>query len=860
MNQQWYKSAPAKGILIMAAHVLAAVTAAGLTGILYSPMLRTEVLAGRTAEKYEDTVSFEYELRSVSANVLSGIGTKKLLEVDGVCDTERIVDIQEFQENFRISGENVSGLAYSFEELKAWGEEWEKSGKGEYQTGSNLEDHIIVCKKPDNTYHYYYYSEFRKLIDNGELRFVIVNDDSGISEDDILSDLREGSFYKTSETSFKGLQDAEGKVVYIDCWSYDGYWFEEMYPPVGAKSIMKLANDNPGWNGRLSDAYSMLHDVIVRFGSEISRYENMGTLYQEGDTNVVYLYIDRDTRQVYTNRKEWGDYIQAEKNIEKLRNMGKYVIVRPKLEDFDSNLEDTNAQSWRDSVKYSGGAGEDFIFAIGVDTAYPIKDSFYTDARLYEKYGSNIRAVALLLVVMTILFAGIMIWLTVVAGRDDKDQELHLSTFDHWKTEPAALLVVAVWVIPMYIMGMNISSAYEVTEVSQEAGYGAASYVRTDLGLWAGIAAAYTCGIFLIGYLSLVRRIKAKILWKDSVLNQVFLFARQLLFHMHMVWKAVLIFGLFVVVHWMGFISGRNGYVLFLMLVMEFCIFVYMVKQAIGRQQIDRGVEKIAGGEIDYKIPTDGMGEEQRSIAEKINSIGQGLDTALAESVKSERLKTDLITNVSHDIKTPLTSIINYVNLLKQENFEDPRLQRYIEVLDQKSQRLKTLTEDVVEASKISSGNITLEFMNINLVEMIQQTSGEFEEKFKEKNLTEIMTLPEHEVVICVDGRRLWRVLANIYNNAAKYAMEGTRVYADLYISGNTVIFSLKNVSDQPLNISADELTERFIRGDISRSTEGSGLGLSIAKTLTQMQGGRFELYLDGDLFRVTITFPLALR
>lgn len=860
MNQQWYKSAPAKGILIMAAHVLAVVTAAGLTGILYSPMLRTEVLAGRTAEKYEDTVSFEYELRSVSANVLSGIGTKKLLEVNGVCDTERIVDIQEFQENFRISDENISGLAYSFEELKAWGEEWEKSGKGEYQTGSNLEDHIIVCKKPDNTYHYYYYSEFRKLIDNGELRFVIVNDDSGISEDDILSDLREGSFYKTSETSFKGLQDAEGKVVYIDCWSYDGYWFEEMYPPVGAKSIMELANDNPRWNGRLSDAYSMLHDVIVRFGSEISRYENMGTLYQEGDTNAAYLYIDRDTRQVYTNRKEWGDYVQAEKNIEKLRNMGKYVIVRPKLEDFDSNLEDTNAQSWRDSVKYSGGAGEDFIFAIGVDTAYPIKDSFYTDACLYEKYGSNIRAVALLFVVMTILFAGIMIWLTVVAGRDDKDQELHLNTFDHWKTEPAALLVVTAWVIPMYIMGMNISSVHEVTEVSQETGYGAVSYVRTDLGLWAGIAAAYTCGIFLIGYLSLVRRIKAKILWKDSVLNQVFLFTRQLLFHMHMVWKAVLIFGVFVVVHWMGFIIGRNGYVLFLMLVMELCIFVYMVKQAIGRQQIDRGVEKIAGGEIDYKIPTDGMGEEQRSIAEKINSIGQGLDTALAESVKSERLKTDLITNVSHDIKTPLTSIINYVNLLKQENFEDPRLQRYIEVLDQKSQRLKTLTEDVVEASKISSGNITLEFMNINLVEMIQQTSGEFEEKFKEKNLTEIMTLPEHEVVICVDGRRLWRVLANIYNNAAKYAMEGTRVYADLYISGNTVIFSLKNVSDQPLNISADELTERFIRGDISRSTEGSGLGLSIAKTLTQMQGGRFELYLDGDLFRVTITFPLALR
>ena len=177
------------------------------------------------------------------------------------------------------------------------------------------------------------------------------------------------------------------------------------------------------------------------------------------------------------------------------------------------------------------------------------------------------------------------------------------------------------------------------------------------------------------------------------------------------------------------------------------------------------------------------------------------------------------------------------------------------EELRAKAQRLKTLTEDVVEASKVSSGNITLEFMNINFVEMIQQTSGEFEEKFKARNLTEVLTLPEEEVIIRVDGRRMWRVLENIYNNAAKYAMEGTRVYADLKVVDGKAVFSLKNISQQPLNISADELTERFIRGDISRSTEGSGLGLSIAKTLTEMQGGKFELYLDGDLFRVTITF-----
>ena len=329
------------------------------------------------------------------------------------------------------------------------------------------------------------------------------------------------------------------------------------------------------------------------------------------------------------------------------------------------------------------------------------------------------------------------------------------------------------------------------------------------------------------------------------------------------VWQIIIVFGViglfsfFALIEWAS-VMGITFLLPALILGAELAAFVYMVRQAIGKQRIKEGILKIAEGEVEYKIPLNGLNGDQKIIAEKINSIGEGLDRALEESMKSERLKTDLITNVSHDIKTPLTSIINYVDLLKKENFEDPKIQRYLEILEAKAQRLKTLTEDVVEASKVSSGNITLQYMNINFVEMIQQTSGEFEEKFKARELKEVLILPEKEVVIRADGRRLWRVLANIYNNAAKYAMEGTRVYAELKVVNDSAVFSLKNISQQPLNISADELTERFIRGDISRSTEGSGLGLSIAKSLTQMQGGKFELYLDGDLFRVTITFPIG--
>lgn len=267
------------------------------------------------------------------------------------------------------------------------------------------------------------------------------------------------------------------------------------------------------------------------------------------------------------------------------------------------------------------------------------------------------------------------------------------------------------------------------------------------------------------------------------------------------------------------------------------------------------GLKKISDGELQYKIKTDTLTGKQKVMAEYINNIGGGLDAAVENSLKKERMQTELITNVSHDLKTPLTSIINYVDLMKRENPTDPKIQEYLRILDEKSQRLKVLTEDVVEASKASTGNIKLEMNDIDFVEMVQQVIGEFEEKFQEKNLTMMVHFTDEPSIIYADGQRMWRVLENVFGNVVKYAMEGTRVYAEISNRNKKVTFSLKNISAQPLNISADELTERFIRGDVARNTEGSGLGLSIAKSLTELQGGEFKLYLDGDLFKVMITF-----
>lgn len=291
------------------------------------------------------------------------------------------------------------------------------------------------------------------------------------------------------------------------------------------------------------------------------------------------------------------------------------------------------------------------------------------------------------------------------------------------------------------------------------------------------------------------------------------------------------------------------------LLIVDAAAVIFIIRKADGLDLIMDGLKKISDGELQYKIKTDTLTGKQKVMAEYINNIGSGLDAAVENSLKKERMQTELITNVSHDLKTPLTSIINYVDLMKRENPTDPKIQEYLRILDEKSQRLKVLTEDVVEASKASTGNIKLEMNDIDFVEMVQQVIGEFEEKFQEKNLTMMVHFTDEPSIIYADGQRMWRVLENVFGNVVKYAMEGTRVYAEISNRNKKVTFSLKNISAQPLNISADELTERFIRGDVARNTEGSGLGLSIAKSLTELQGGEFKLYLDGDLFKVMITF-----
>lgn len=859
MKNAWYKTKLAKAILVLLSILCSVTMVVSVLWFVSYPVLREELLNGKPAGAYEDTLSFDTKLQEYNYQVTYGLSQNSIFETEGKFNPNKIIDIKEYYEKMTVSGENRSGLAYTLGDILAWYEE-DVSVYYSEEDAISEEERVIVCEKTDGTYYYYSYAEFQARVKNGELQFLPEGEEKpvqGADKQQIMNMLKE-NVLEDYGADIKIL-DADGQVKYIAFWQYNDVQVAEKYRPIGLNNLLQLVNENPEWNGQLQEIYTMLQNVIETFGNSYDGYASVNSGIEEGDSNYYYLYADLKSKKIYTNKKEYSNPAELEENIKKMKKLGKYVVVRPKLSEFESNLTNEDALTWRDDIKYSGPQTEDFVFVSAVDTSYPIQDSFYAENQLFEKYASSGTVIAVLGMIAFGMLIVCLVWLTIVAGRSNRDDELHLNWFDAWKTEVAATVVIVLWLIPVLLSGSILSLTDLFMDLNNDLAtlYGYYNYVMNSIPyvIGGGILAAYTCLMFLVGYLSLVRRLKAGTMWKNSVLHMIVQFVHQVSINIGSVWKVVIIFGGLFLIHGAAQISGHS--VLFVILLpIDIVAFVYLVYQTIGKKKIKQGISQIAHGEIDYKIDTTGLSGEQKEVAELVNVIGTGLNKAVEKSVKNERLKTDLITNVSHDIKTPLTSIINYVELLKQENFEDPKIRRYIEVLEQKSQRLKTLTEDVVEASKVSSGNISLDMMNLNLVEMIQQTSGEFQEKFAARNLEEVLNLPEEEAMICVDGRRTWRVLENIYNNAAKYAMEGSRIYTDLTVLEDQVLFTLKNVSAYPLNISADELTERFIRGDISRSTEGSGLGLSIAKTLTEMQKGQFELYLDGDLFKVTIRFP----
>lgn len=473
----------------------------------------------------------------------------------------------------------------------------------------------------------------------------------------------------------------------------------------------------------------------------------------------------------------------------------------------------------------------------------------------FSDLGSNIQII--LPACLGVLLV-ISLYLVVSLGHTKGKEGIDLNDLDNIPYEWIAVIFLIGFTCVMF--GLNICD--EVPEFSRNAELLISSLLM----------------IYIIGYVicavvfdTTVKRIKAKTLIKNTICYRCCRWMvrtiKKIIRKMKQVWdtstqsigivkKLVVVMVGYVVIA-IILLGMFAGFGLFLDLVLAAFILYKIIERINCFTKIEKHLKEMYEGNHPEKLKLSDFTSEFQNTVLYINDIANGFENAIQEGIKSEKLKTELITNVSHDIRTPLTSIINYVDLLKKEEIENEKAKEYMEVLDNKSQRLKKLTEDLIEASKASSGNVKLNLEKLNIAELIKQSTGEFEDKFKAKNLEIMMNIPNEAICILADSRYMYRVIENIFSNVAKYSMEHSRVYIDVVKKEKQVYIAVKNISKEVLNISEEELMQRFVRGDKSRTTEGSGLGISISKSLAELQKGELKLKIDGDLFKVELIFDV---
>ena len=711
--------------------------------------------------------------------------------------------------------------------------------KEEYEDTEQF--HLLLSEDIDKIFTYIGYKDVFET--NGELDLnkvvVGVSDGPGYSEtltlDDIIRYAKRRGYYLDENFTVKGspvsMDNDDDMELTVDWQTYNPNFLDpEFYGDRMTKEELAFEV-----LGRLGDYYSISHNYI------------------ENPTNFHFRIVyrsDDGEEKTYTNVPDM--------TLEAMREEGKYVYIPGDSIRMESNLEEIPANAAPYLEIWNPFGNNRYYMMLSIDTSYPYDDPYaqeaqaYLDSRSHFLLGSVGLAAGCLGAVTTIL------GMVVMSGHEkEESRKVRLYPFDEIYTE-LAVLAWAVLVLVCVYMGRFVASHLISMAFTQE-----------QWAYWIKLVkllVIYGCTVLCL--FGAVRRYKAGQLWSNSLIRRAYESLREyrnrstFAVGMAMAFLAVLAVNIFLIwgmlVIWTEQERGLDQDITFLIMAgTDILVFHRMFSKSLQMYFMDYAIRNISQGNTSYQMDLSQLRGKERAMGEHINSIGTGLEAALKEQVKSERLKTDLITNVSHDIKTPLTSIINYVDLIKRENIQDPKIQGYLEVLDQKSQRLKNLTEDLVEASKASSGNLKLDIQDIDVVELVWQTNGEFEEKFATRHLELVSSLPKNPVLIRADGRRLWRILENLYNNAYKYAMQNSRIYVDVAQRDGKAIFTIKNVSENPLNISADELTERFVRGDVARTTEGSGLGLSIAQSLTKLQNGTFTLSIDGDLFKAEVAFPV---
>ena len=839
-------------------------------------------------QSYEDSELFDNIFGYAAADIIRHGVVSGQLETDGEFDGRKVIDVTAY--NYRDDGlpERYVTANYYLEDLLKWenyGFEWAATEMTAAQAKKFLADRTkVTVIDPDSKY--YNTSDANYL--RSDVESYTFTDD--VSSNQVWEDTDgfvEG--YKSSDMTVVSLlpgeeqNDAAVEITESADTSGEGdvkgtyNVMVNRYKTVEDKNLEEYVSD---WDLY----YDLCHNVQYAAQSlsyNYSEYLEAGKYYDVKNSNVRYLIRKTvgDHTQFYTNLDDEQEIDEVFLSMDKgdseeepaFLHSGKYIYYSPADMMYRTNTSIAEETIREILQEYDYAYPETVEIWIGVDTTYPVEDAFTQGRDGFSKYQPYFLQWIALAACAGILYLILFCYLTFVTGRNvDREGRsyIRLTSFDRIPTEIMFLLcfgmvILLIWafLIAVELLGLNLYTIVEYDSVVHTQWFQGA--------LFAVVFAADAVAMFF--FYSLVRRLRARVLWKNSYLCRLVRLIRRVVLQMYdnsnIVLRTCIPYGIFLIFNlfMIGCAYAADGVGTFLALTLAMAVDIavgnLLYRNAREQQEIVKGIEVIADGQLEHQVETENLHGDNLTLAHSVNSIGKGIKEAVEISMKDERMKADLITNVSHDIKTPLTSIINYVDLIKREQIDNQKIQGYIRVLDEKSQRLKQLTDDLVEASKITSGNISLHFEQINLTELMNQTIGEFSEKFEQKNLTTVMNVHVKNAVIEADSRRIWRVMENLFNNIYKYAMEGTRVYVSIEGKPDQkkyIVIAIKNISASPLNCNPEELTERFIRGDVSRTTEGSGLGLSIAKNLTEAQKGIFEIQLDGDLFKVILTFPRA--
>lgn len=876
-------------VLALTQHAMAAGMMAAAAWLLLNSYVAVDSFDGtqiyelfpiNVKQRFEESEIYRDLFRNAVSDITQLVVIRGQLETDGVFDPAKKIDVTKYAREIGVDPNCMVTAVYNLDDIIKWGKN-SVEYKDRFLSLSEFVNYFGNCLYPEN----YAINEYGQLVFDG---FYRVGDSAGEAGADVAA----GSADKTAEelAQISGqMKEYTEKQLEDIVFSYlmmenlrgvtlsredDGSLTVRVplllcrYATVDGERQLTAYADN--WLDYMQ-LQNNLAVAVKTLTENYQRYQVFNDAYSEKNTNVKYMVrmMTEDGLRSCTNVTGLKGYGEKELT-EFFGQYRRHLIYYPGSLVFMGNTI-LSEEELDDYLGVYGSAYPDTTHIwLGLDSDYTVEtDVFYQAHVLYERIVPNVNRMLALVLVLMFIWLGICVYLTVTAGAyvgADGSRGRQLNRFDRIWTELLILLgaglvyggllggrlligiAATAGVVPREMLGIQLTSFYR---------YG--SFI---------IFGMYVSIFFDVVWYSLIRRIKGGNLWRDSLLrhlvHELGSGVKFVLRHRNSAVSMLLPYNLFLFANLAGVVAvyqlrdvpWRMALSLVALVALDGVVGVLLFRRNAEQLEIVEGINRIRDGEVDFKLDTDGLHGSSRELADAVNNIGEGIRKAVRTSMKDEQLKTDLITNVSHDLKTPLTSIINYVDLLKRLDIAEEPARGYIEILNGKAQRLKQLTDDLVEASKISSGNIELEREVLDLTELMQQGIGEFSEKFEACHLQVIFEDGGKSAYVYADGRRMWRVVENLFNNMCKYAMDGTRIYIDIAEREGRVEAVLKNISRQQMNISPEELTERFIRGDSSRSMEGSGLGLSIAKSLVQVQGGAFEIVLDGDLFKVLISFP----